>query len=46
MTNDARPGKWGKLALMNAAVAAWIVYDWRRRAKRRGKPCSSWSICS
>jgi len=27
MANDARPGKWGKLALMNAAVAAWIVYD-------------------
>jgi hypothetical protein len=25
--SDNQNGKWGKLALLNAAVAAWIVYD-------------------
>jgi hypothetical protein len=25
--SDNQNGKWGKMALLNAAVAAWIVYD-------------------
>jgi hypothetical protein len=25
--SDNQNGKWGKMALINAAVAAWIVYD-------------------
>jgi hypothetical protein len=25
--SDNQSGKWGKLALINAAVSAWIVYD-------------------